>query len=389
MMKQARGLQEGRGPAISKRAGAVMSLVGNLRDLALGDVLQVIGLSRKSGVLSVKTEDSEGRVILDEGRVVSAVIQNGRPDITEGLIEELDIPAALFEEAATKARTSCLNLRSVLIETALLDPERVDVLCRQAVEAAMVELFGWTEGEFRLDVGAYSEPEEPVLLYPTGLDVQYLAMESARALDELNATSRVDEWDDQRIEEISLEEMFGVVEEECHASETESPPVSILHAEPVDEPPQGGSLQGSKKGSVLILIDPDPAVLDWVRSSVENLFETVHAFQQTGPAMTRVRQYLVRGEFPAVLVAPNVKIDRLGGVTSVADYMARLKGQSPRLRTLWLCEFGQPTPRSVDVADGIVTRPLTTALRDGEGRRGGASEENDVKRFRDDLLNRL
>ena len=366
----------------------MMSLVGNLRDLALGDVLQVIGLSRKSGVLSVKTEDSEGRVILDEGRVVSAVIQNGRPDLTESLVEELGIPAADFEEATAEAKVRCLNLRRVLIETALLDPERVDRLCRQAVEAAMVELFGWTEGEFHLEVGAYSEPEAPVLLYPAGLDVQYLAMESARALDELNASECVDGWDAERIEAISFEDMFGVVEEKCHELETDHSLVSIIDAEPVDQSPQGGTLQWSQKGSVLILIDPDPAVLDWVRSSVENLFETVHAFQQTGPAMTRVRQYLVRGQFPAVLVAPNVKIDRLGGVTSVADYMARLKGQSPRLRTLWLCEFGEPAP-SVDVADGVVTRPLTTALREGEGWRSEAAEEIDVKRFRDDLLNRL
>ena len=366
-----------------------MSLVGNLRDLALGDVLQVIGLSRKSGVLSVKTTDAEGRVLLDEGRVVSAVIQNGRLDSHDDLLQGLNIPAAVFEAAAAEARAKCLNLRRVLIDTARLDPERVDLLCRQAVEAAMVELFGWTEGEFHLDVGAYSEPEEPVLLYAAGLDVQYLAMESARALDELNAGQGVDEWDAQRIEEISFEDMFGVVEEECHDPETDHAPGSIIDVEPVDPPTQGGSREWSEKGSVLILIDPDPAVLDWVRSSVESLFETIHAFQQTGPAMTRIRQYLIRGQFPAVLVAPDVKIDRLGGVSSVADYMARLKGQSPRLRTLWLCEFGQPAPHLVDVADGVVTRPLTHSLRVGEGWRSGASEEIDVKRFRDDLLNRL
>ncbi|MCH2187819.1 DUF4388 domain-containing protein, partial [Myxococcota bacterium] len=110
-----------------------MSLVGNLRDLGLGDVLQVIGLSRKSGVLFVKTSEAEGRVILDDGRVVSAVIRDDRSGLAGGLVEGLDIPAAVFEAAAAEAQARCLNLRSVLIETALLDPERVDALCRQAV----------------------------------------------------------------------------------------------------------------------------------------------------------------------------------------------------------------------------------------------------------------
>ncbi|MCH2186636.1 DUF4388 domain-containing protein, partial [Myxococcota bacterium] len=258
-----------------------------------------------------------------------------------------------------------------------------------AVEVAMVELFGWTEGEFRFDAGPYSEPEGPIFHYPAGLDIQYLAMESARALDELNACSRGDELDVQRIEEISIEEMFGVVEEECVGSKIEADSVSIIQAAPVDQPAQEDVLEAFQKSLVLILIDPDPAVLEWVRRSVQSLFETVHAFQQTGPAMTRVRQYLVRGQFPAVLVAPDVKVDRLGGVTSVADYMARLKAQSPRLRTLWLCESGQPAPVSVEVADGVVTRPLTTSLRDGEGFRNGASQQIDVKRFQDDLLGRL
>ncbi len=41
-----------------------MSLVGNLQDLGLGEILQIVSLSRKSGILSLQNQSREGKVIL-------------------------------------------------------------------------------------------------------------------------------------------------------------------------------------------------------------------------------------------------------------------------------------------------------------------------------------
>ena len=38
-----------------------MSLVGNLEDLGLGEILQIVSLSRKSGVLQLNSRDRDGR----------------------------------------------------------------------------------------------------------------------------------------------------------------------------------------------------------------------------------------------------------------------------------------------------------------------------------------
>ena len=49
-----------------------MSLVGSLEDLGLGEILQIVSLSHKSGVLSLTSRDREGRVVFHNGQVIRA-----------------------------------------------------------------------------------------------------------------------------------------------------------------------------------------------------------------------------------------------------------------------------------------------------------------------------
>ena len=50
-----------------------MSLVGNLEDLSLPDILQIVSLSKKSGILTVEREGKQGRIFINEGRVIQTV----------------------------------------------------------------------------------------------------------------------------------------------------------------------------------------------------------------------------------------------------------------------------------------------------------------------------
>ena len=49
-----------------------MSLVGNLEDLSLGDILQIVSLSRKSGTLLLVSRGREGKIIFFNGQVIRA-----------------------------------------------------------------------------------------------------------------------------------------------------------------------------------------------------------------------------------------------------------------------------------------------------------------------------
>ena len=49
-----------------------MSLVGNLEDLGLGDIFQIIFLSRRSGVLAIRGKVVEGKIYFKDGMVIAA-----------------------------------------------------------------------------------------------------------------------------------------------------------------------------------------------------------------------------------------------------------------------------------------------------------------------------
>ena len=49
-----------------------MSLVGNLEDLGLGEILQIISLSRKSGTLDLRSKGHEASIVFRYGQVVRA-----------------------------------------------------------------------------------------------------------------------------------------------------------------------------------------------------------------------------------------------------------------------------------------------------------------------------
>ncbi|MCL4558390.1 MAG: DUF4388 domain-containing protein [Deltaproteobacteria bacterium] len=49
-----------------------MSLIGSLEDLALGDILQILSLSRRSGVLYLTRKGEEGKIVFADGQITSA-----------------------------------------------------------------------------------------------------------------------------------------------------------------------------------------------------------------------------------------------------------------------------------------------------------------------------
>lgn len=62
--------------AAAKRSAQVRTMTGSIAEVPLPDLLQLFAASKKSGVLVVRTESSNGKVYLDKGRVVYATIND-------------------------------------------------------------------------------------------------------------------------------------------------------------------------------------------------------------------------------------------------------------------------------------------------------------------------
>lgn len=120
------GLERAATTPAPKRASAMQ---GRLEEVGLPDVLQLIGTSRKTGVLRVVSARGRGAVHLDAGRVTHCLVE-GKPGLP--------------------------------------------------VEDAIVELLQWTEGSFELGPAPAQPPPGPAL----GETVEALLIEGLRRLDE-------------------------------------------------------------------------------------------------------------------------------------------------------------------------------------------------------------
>jgi len=160
-----------------------MSLVGSLEDLGLGDILQIVSLSRKSGQLQLRSDSGEGRIVLRDGRVCGAFVKGGAEDLRGLLVGDGFLSPERFEEAEARTRRGG-TLPEALAEVAGLSPERLDSLRREHVERVVVDMFGWRSGEFSFEIRDHFDDVDGDLLHPSGINAQYLAMEGTRLGDE-------------------------------------------------------------------------------------------------------------------------------------------------------------------------------------------------------------
>jgi len=463
-----------------------MSLVGNLEDLSLGDILQIISLSQKSGVLSLRTGGGAGRIVFVGGLVRGAAVENGARDLKGVLLQGGFLDESGWDAATAHAGAEGTSLAAAIEATSDLTTERIDSLCREAVEAAVVTMFTWQKGDFSFDVRSEPIEGDPELLLPMGMNAQYLAMEAARMRDEsnpgddtessLSVVSGDDTFDEttgspatdpSAFDAMSAEEMFGVVPSASDGDPSGAthddilPPVTgddlitaadalaratlerveaafgddapdfmsemgelaepgpddtqdfdvapveapdaleplddladaeliefseadVMAPEPIptaaavvdpfavhaDEKllgeasaaPDAGvgvdAASGARPSAAatgdadssgrpatdwrtlgarpVVVVDESLSALEWVKEHLRGRFEQVHIFQRSDQGLARIRQYLIRGAAPILLVAPDIPVDHLSGLRSPRDFVDRLKAQSPKLDAVWL-----------------------------------------------------
>src|SRR5687768_2032773 len=133
-----------------------MSLTGNLEDLPLLDILQIVSFSKKTGFLTIDAEAGRGAIVFDGGFVVAAFTWETPP---------LD----------PRART--------------LLPGKRDVILRARIEMALEHLIRLREGLFNFSLTDRTPVEVAgrdieFELLSQGINAQELLLDLARGMDE-------------------------------------------------------------------------------------------------------------------------------------------------------------------------------------------------------------
>lgn len=160
-----------------------MALEGTLKDFSLADIFQLIGLQRKTGVLSLRSPDDVVTISFVDGKVVAADAVNDRLEdrlgqilIKTGAIDSEELAASLKEQMETLERLGRVLLRRRSIDRDTLR----EALQRQTLQI-IYRVFRWQDGDYNFSQEV-SVDFDPDLVVP--ITAESILMEGARMLDE-------------------------------------------------------------------------------------------------------------------------------------------------------------------------------------------------------------
>lgn len=346
-----------------------MSLVGSLEDLSLGDILQIIHLSRKSGALWIRSSAGDGQIVFSSGLICGAFTKDGPAELRDLLLAEGTLPAVVVDTAAEEARGRAVSLASVLVEQARVTAEALDELRRGHVEGCVLRMFTWTSGEFSFEIRDNADDSGEDLFVSAGINPQFLALEGTRLHDEAKGggTAEKAEEEGEILAEDGIEFGHEVEDDEVFA-EACAPAPMVLPAEEVaeDDAPRAQAREPSevvaKPPAVVVVIDRDLASLEWLKGALGPTHSRVHIFQRSDQGIGRIRQYLARGETPLVVLSAEAPADPVSGARDAAEIIRRLKLQAPRM-PVYLTQRAGEVPAEVG-ADGLLAKPSPTQLAD-------------------------
>src|SRR3970282_834767 len=142
-----------------------MSLRGDLRTMALPDILQWIAAGRKTGTLHVERRSLRKRIIVRDGNIFSSWSNDPRESLGQFLIRlRLVTEEQLFRALLDQEEKGRL-LGSILLADGILSEDDLKRALKAKAEETLFDLFLWGSGEFEFREGDF--PEELLITFET------------------------------------------------------------------------------------------------------------------------------------------------------------------------------------------------------------------------------
>ncbi|MDH3455092.1 MAG: response regulator, partial [Desulfuromonadales bacterium] len=342
-----------------------MSLVGNLEDLGLGEILQIVSLSRKSGVLQLNSREREGRVIFHDGQVIRASASTFPENIGDLVLRAGMADMATLKKALVVQQKSDDGRRigDVLVSDFGVDREAIEKVVREQVEKVVYSFFSWDEGSFSFELGDAGELAATTLnplqfMLDSGLNPQWLAMEGSRLLDEKR--HRGEDLEEQGESLVDIDQLLAEVKGEA----------------------QGGTSagEGSQNGSAarsqvpvrkFIVVDDDPGTAEQIASLLQDRKAQVHACTNSRSFMEAVES---ADPQMTTLVIDLIMPRRDGsGVLGGLELLEVIRNKFPGFQILVMSDHpNQEAERSVRSfgVPALFAKPKKTDVLDERGRDG-------------------
>src|SRR5687767_1618533 len=160
-----------------------MALEGTIRDFGLPDIFQLIGLQRKTGILTLKNEKDQVTVAFENGMVVSADSETKRLEDRLGnvLVKQGKLSKDKLDEALTTQRATLQRLGHVLTTQNYITNKDLKDALQVQVSQLVFKVFRWRDGEYHF------EPADTVDFDRENfnpMSADFILMEGIRMVDE-------------------------------------------------------------------------------------------------------------------------------------------------------------------------------------------------------------
>ncbi len=167
-----------------------MALEGTLRDFSLADILQLISLQHKTGLLTVRSPGDTVTLGFVDGQLVSAESSAQRLDTRLGtvLVKTRRLSAEALQRALEMQAQTLQRLGFILLRNGFCSAQDLSDGLDIQIRRIAYGLFRWTDGDYVFEQTDHVDydPEST-----TPISVERLLMEGARMLDEWPIVEKV------------------------------------------------------------------------------------------------------------------------------------------------------------------------------------------------------
>jgi hypothetical protein len=165
-----------------------VALRGNLEDFGVGEVFQLIGQQRKTGVLEISNDAGRIQLRFDAGSVVSAAPLSEQPDAALGemLVRRGALPPAALESALAECATTLERLGQRLVEHGLVSKQELDATEEFLTRETIFDLLRQSQGSFHFTAQPVPHDHDPATL----LGAEQILMDGLRMVDEWRTLAR-------------------------------------------------------------------------------------------------------------------------------------------------------------------------------------------------------
>lgn len=329
-----------------------MSLVGNLADLGLGEILQIVSLSRKSGVLTLQSRGRQGVVVFRFGQVVRATASSIRYFLGEELLKRGVVDQECLNKALQVQQASAYKERlgPILINRFHIPVEKIEAVVREQIERVVYSFFSWDEGNFEFELQDDIETIDDSRVDPLqfmlqqGLNPQFLAMEGSRIIDEKR--HRGDALDDYP--------------ETDHASVV----VAAAMPEPVRQEPTSAEALFSARE--IVVVEGDQVVCDFLAGLLTGSGSAVYTFTKSEEALIAIDTLFRGGGRLAILL--DLIMPRMdgSGVLGGLELLELIYSNFPELPVLVMSDYrnSDAERRIREIGAEFILKPRRSELAD-------------------------